>query len=282
MRAMREKILKPKAMSPIQYPWEGLNEKLRGIRDGELIVVTAGIGTGKTTWTTQLAHHLVTAYGDTVGMMMMEDAEEDTPLRLIGHTLRKPIHVERGDVTDEEILEVFDTMADNVFLYENKGEPDEESFLSKVNFYIQGLGCKRLVIDNLSVIVAGLDERDERRAIDRLMKKLFSLAQRTGATIFLVAHLKRIDGNKGHEDGQATSLSHLRGGQSIGSNANAVIGLERNQQSDTEQNLVTVRVLKNRYTGQCGIACQLEYNHSTGRLEAPTEVKPEVDFNDHF
>jgi twinkle protein len=44
--------------------------------------------------------------------------------------------------------------------------------------------------------------------------------------------------------------------------------LERNQQADDEieANTTTVRILKNRYTGDTGVACYLHYNKDTGRM----------------
>ena len=50
--------------------------------------------------------------------------------------------------------------------------------------------------------------------------------------------------------------------------SDAVIALERNQQADDEQaaNTTTIRVLKNRYTGDTGIACYLHYDKETGRM----------------
>jgi twinkle protein len=45
-----------------------------------------------------------------------------------------------------------------------------------------------------------------------------------------------------------------------------VIGLERNQQDADNPNLTTVRILKNRWTGETGVACHLEYNKETGRM----------------
>jgi hypothetical protein len=45
-----------------------------------------------------------------------------------------------------------------------------------------------------------------------------------------------------------------------------VIGCERNQQDDTNANHLTLRVLKNRYAGDTGEACTLEYGRENGRL----------------
>ena len=77
---------------------------------------------------------------------------------------------------------------------------------------------------------------------------------------------KRIESKSGHEEGAITSLSHLRGSHALAQLTDICIGLERNQQSEETQDILTVRVLKNRYCGDTGVACALHYNKETGRL----------------
>jgi twinkle protein len=47
-----------------------------------------------------------------------------------------------------------------------------------------------------------------------------------------------------------------------------VIGLERSQQAEDpeDRNKTTVRVLKNRFSGETGVACSLAYDKDTARL----------------
>jgi twinkle protein len=54
-----------------------------------------------------------------------------------------------------------------------------------------------------------------------------------------------------------------------------VLGLERNQQDDSTRNRTIVRILKNRFTGETGIASYLEYDADRGRLD--DMGKPPVD-----
>ena len=100
------------------------------------------------------------------------------------------------------------------------------------------------------------------------MTKLRSLVEETNIGLLLVSHLRRPSGDRGHEDGREVSLSHLRGSASIAHLSDAVIGLERNQQADddVEANTTTVRILKNRYTGETGVSCYLHYDRDTGRM----------------
>jgi twinkle protein len=82
-----------------------------------------------------------------------------------------------------------------------------------------------------------------------------------------VSHLKRPQ-NIGHEEGAATSLAQLRGSGAIAQLSDMVIGLERNGQAEdlVERNTTRVRVLKNRFSGITGPACNLLYNKETGRM----------------
>jgi twinkle protein len=132
------------------------------------------------------------------------------------------------------------------------------------------------------MLVVASAEGDERRAIDNIMARLRSIVEETGVGMILVSHLRRVDGNKGHENGIEVSLSHLRGSQSIAQLSDCVIALERNQQADSESesNTTKVRVLKSRYTGDVGSATRLLYDRETGRLNELEEEDNEeaVDF----
>ena len=167
-----------------------------------------------------------------------------------------------------------------VWIHAHFGANDIDSIFSKLRFMIVGCECKWVVIDHLHMLVSTTIEGDERRSIDAIMHRLRTLVEETGAGIILVSHLRRIDGNKGHENGIETGLSHLRGSQSIAQLSDCVISLERNQQADDprEASTTRVRVLKSRYTGDVGIACHLLFDNDTGRLseiEGANEVDEE-------
>lgn len=113
------------------------------------------------------------------------------------------------------------------------------------------------------------------------MTLLRTLVQETGIGLILVSHLKRPEG-RGHEEGAQTSLSQLRGSAAIAQLSDMVIGLERNQQGD-DPNLTTVRVLKNRFSGETGEACFLRYDKGTGRIsEGAPGFKDETEKRDEF
>jgi twinkle protein len=117
--------------------------------------------------------------------------------------------------------------------------------------------------------------------IDTTMTKLRSLVERTGVAMFLVSHLRRTANDKNHEEGARVTLGQLRGSAAIAQLSDGVIALERNQQSSSEGNSTTVRVLKNRYSGEVGVACKLSYDLSTCKF-IESEAEEEFDANPDF
>ena len=278
----RDKFHNRERKTSIPYPWEGLNEKLYGLRQGELVTLTGGTGLGKSSVTRELEHHLIKNTADNVGVIALEEDWRRTidGILSIEANARLYIDQEREKFSREELDKFFDVLYDGdnknrVWVHSHFGTNDIDDIFSKLRYMIIGCECKWVVVDHLHMLVSAVHEGDERRAIDSIMTKLRSLVEETGAGIVLVSHLRRVDGNKGHENGIEVSLSHLRGSNSIGQLSDCVIALERNQQSDDidEARTTRMRVLKSRYTGDVGLASHLLYDKDTGRLS-------EVDISD--
>ena len=112
--------------------------------------------------------------------------------------------------------------------------------------------------------------------IDQTMTRLRSLVERTGISLFLVSHLRRSNNDRNaHEEGGKVSLSQLRGSHSIAQLSDQVIALERDQQSETERDITTLRIIKNRYSGETGYAGKIRYDLPTSRfIEHETTESP--------
>jgi twinkle protein len=177
----------------------------------------------------------------------------------------------RDQFTREQLREWQNATIDSerFYAFDHFGSISNDEILDRVRYMAKALDCKWIVLDHLSILVSGNEEfGDERKSIDVLMTKLRSIVEETNIGLILVSHLKRPAGDRGHEEGKEVSLSHLRGSASIGHLSDSVIALERNQQAEdaAEANTTTLRILKNRYTGDTGIACRLFYDKETGRM----------------
>ena len=260
----------PPAGMDIPYP--GLNEKLHGLRLGELYLFTAGSGIGKSTLVNELAYHLRMVHGLPLGVMALEESVARNLRRYLGIHCDKPLHLPEAHaaVPEADLRAAFEAVtADGKWhAYDHFGSSDIDTLLSKLRYMAVALGCKVIVLDHISIIVSGLDEaggETERKTIDRLMTKLRSLIEETGIMVLAVVHLKRPDKGASWNEGRQVSLTDLRGSGSLEQVSDVVVALERDQQGD-DPNLASIRVLKNRPIGEVGPAGAVRYDPATGRL----------------
>ena len=273
-KSLLTEITTPNPPNDHDYPFQGLQNILHGIRYGELVTITAGSGIGKSSFCRELAASLLQT-GERVGYLALEESNRRTALGLMSSHVGKSLHL--GEHSHEELVEAFDaTMANwNLYLFDGFGSYDPDVIYNRIEYLASGLDCRIIFLDHLSILLSGLDG-DERRMIDTTMTRLRSLVERTGIALFLVSHLRRTTGDKNHEEGARVTLGQLRGSAAIAQLSDAVIGLERDQQSDQAGGATTVRVLKNRYSGETGVACTLAYDLDTCKFE---EHEPEEDFD---
>ena len=276
--------LRNNKVEAIPYPWFGLNTKLEGLRAGELVTLTGGTGLGKSSVTRELEHWLIEQTTDNVGVIALEESWSRTAEGIMAVEANAKLHLDsvKAKFTDDELDTYFKRvfMGDNenrVWIHSHHGVNNVDDIFSKLRYMIIGLDCKWIVLDHLHMLVLSTLESDERKAIDGIMHRLRILVEETGCGMVLVSHLRRVDGNRGHENGIETGLNHLRGSQSIAQLSDCVIALERNQQSDDdlEASTTKVRVLKSRYTGDVGVATHLLYDQETGRLRETHLADPD-------
>jgi twinkle protein len=258
------------------YPWEGLNALSHGIRKGEIVTLCAGSGIGKSQICKEIAFDLIQR-DSTVGYIALEENVRRTSLGLMSLHLNKNILLNpaAADATEKRAAFEATVGSGKCFLYDHFGSMDSDNLVNRMRYMITGCGCEYIFLDHLSIVVSGLESGDERRFIDNTMTRLRSLVEELKFGLLLVSHLRRPDG-RGHEEGGLTSLSQLRGSAGIAQLSDMVFGLERNQQDEEEPDVTRVRVLKNRWSGQTGVATSLEYGHDTGRLTELAMLETEV------
>jgi len=283
LHSKKSEWLEREVKPSVPYPWEGLNKKLYGMRKGELVTLTGGTGLGKSSVTRELEHHLIKTTKDNVGIIALEENWQRTADGILSIEAEDRIYLneKRKNYSDEQLEDLFDKVIEKgrVYIHAHLGATDIDEIFSKLRYVIVGCQCEWVIVDHLHMLVNVLTEGDERRGIDMLMNRLRSLVEETGVGMILVSHLRRAQGDKGHEKGVEVSLSHLKGSQGIAQLSDCVIALERNQQAlDPEQaNTTRVRVLKSRYTGDTGLACSLKYDINTGRLHEADAIEEEYD-----
>lgn len=251
------------------YPFIGLNTITQGIRLGEIITLCAGTGIGKSQVCREIAYHLI-SNKHKVGYIALEESVQRSIRGLVSIGLNSPIHLqeERNKIPEQKLKQVWEDIKSKCYFYDHWGSLDSNNLFSRIKYLAQACECKFIVLDHLSIVVSGISEGDERRTLDNLMTTLRKLTEQLNISLLLISHLKRPEGNKSHEENLKPTISQLRGSQSIAQLSDIILGLSRN--SSTGDNNCEINVLKNRFSGETGLATTLSYNKETGRLTEST------------
>lgn len=269
-----EKILfSEEKIESYPYPWDSLNSMTYGMRRGELVLVTAGSGIGKSSVMRELAHYLMKTANEKVGCLFLEESVRKTSDGILSIEADKKFHIpasEQNVWTQEDRKQAYENMnrLENAVFWNHFGSTSLDNLLSRIRYMAKGLDCKYIILDHISIVVYDLG--DERKAIDTAMLKLRTLVQELNIHLMVVCHLSRPSGT-GHEEGASVSLKELRGSHSLAQLPDMIFALERNNQavSEQERSRTLIRILKNRFSGETGPVTMLLWNKNNGRL---TEV----------
>jgi twinkle protein len=263
-------------------PFAGLQSALHGIRKGEIVMVCADSGIGKTTFTREITKCLI-EQGLGVASIALEDQLKVTVKSLIALDMNIPLNVFKfAPPSMSECQPSYDKLiaGGKSYFYRHTGNLDNYSLLSTLSSYARSGSVDFIILDHIGVALAGTENNrmGEAKAIDILMNKLASLVTETGVGIVIVAHLKRQTDGVAHPEGREIRLTDLRGSAALEQYSFAVIGLERDQQAEEESdnNKVKVRVLKNRVFSRTGVMDRLLYVPETGRLVNAPRPEPVV------
>jgi twinkle protein len=265
--AIREKLRNRTTKECFDLPWKGLNDYTYGYRMGETIVVTAQAKVGKTAVLRQIAYDILKndTVGHKVGGIFLEGTLEDNLEGFVSIEAKKPLHLPdvREQMSDEEYEKHMQAVPfENLVMYHKDGVIQPQQILQKIRWFIEGFGCKFIILDNLMSLMSASPNDDERKALNSFMNELVTLAETKEVCICIVAHLNRSD--------------EIYGTGQIEKQANLVITLKRDKLNNDHlvRNTTEVVVKENRFCGETGLACLLRYNPKTGMLE---EVMEESD-----
>ena len=268
------------AMKPpvwgLSYPWPTLTKATYGIREGELIGIGAGGGSGKTEAFKEIINWLLNVHKLCVGLIFLEEPAHKTLKVLAGKKRNKRYHIPDGDWCEVEMREDILSLTDKIYLYDSFGAKDWETIKKKIRYMVSGLGLKHIFLDHLTALVA--QEDNEYKALNKIMEELASLCVELSCTIFFISHLTKADGTP-HEEGGRVTKKQFKGSGAIDFWSHQLFGIERNQQAEDieERNTSVFRVLKEREVGLgTGTTFKLLYNHDTGMWQE----KNEDDFGD--
>ncbi len=140
---------------------------------------------------------------------------------------------------------------DRLHIYGHFGSDDPDVIINTIRFLVAVCGCKYIFLDHISIVVSGLDEEDERKALDRISTKLAMLANDLEFSLVLVSHV--------NDHGQT------RGSRNISKVAHKWVHLDRDVKAADEltRNTTYLTVNKNRGGHETGPAGRLYFDPNT-------------------
>jgi twinkle protein len=266
-----EKFQEREATESIPYPncLQGVNDKTRGIRFGEVDLFTSGTGSGKSTVIKEIILHLKETTEDGIGIISLEESPGDTVEKFISMQLKK--NLADVEVSNDEKREAFDEVFSDgrIKLLDHQGSVSDGSLMDKIETLCL-MGCKYLILDHLTIAVSEVEANDANQAVDKVMSDLLKTAKKHNVWFGVISHLRKTGlQSKSFEEGKLPSMDDIKGSGSVKQISFQIIAFARNMvaENEAERNTIKIRVLKSRFTGRTGDAGGAFYNLETGRLE---------------
>ena len=254
--ALKDRIRNRKVAKSFPFPWQGLNDKIYGLRMGEVCTFWADTGVGKTQVLREIAHYILKNDPQAkIGTMFLEETPEISGLGLMSVEGNCRFHLPDAKFTEKDYDEAEKILdGDRVFFYDSFGSTQIDDIISRVRYYVKGLDCKYVILDHLSIIVSDQLQGDERKLLDSIMTRLKTLTIELDMCLICVVHQNR----KGE----------IRGTAAIEQLSNTVIRLDRDKINPDPniRNTTFITIYKDRNSGRSGPACALRFDENTGRL----------------
>lgn len=205
----------------LALPWDKTGGKVL-IRPGKLAVWTGWSFHGKSTMLKQAMLYAITR-GEKVVIASMEEEISE-----VWETMAL-MYAGTDDPTPQIIDRFVDRVRGKLWLYDQQGSVEAQRMLAVARYAAAELGVTQCVVDSLMMLAVN---RDDYEAQAKFAGDLKCAAKDTGATIHLVAHMRKRDGKNGDE--QPGTMHDIAGGHEIASKADYVFNVWRDRRRNDE------------------------------------------------
>jgi len=261
-----EDQIKELAVVGEELPFPHLSDMIGGLRPSSITTLVAREKAGKSSFTRELALGMIQK-GRKVGLLYLEESAIKEALTFVAMKMNMPVWQLEAKLQAPEMIKIVQNELakfkdSGIYIYDHKGVIDTDSVYNKISYMVKGLGCDIIILDNLSITIAGLGANaDERKSIDALMFKLVKFVNNTKISLINVVHAVKNRRDAEGNDSESITRADVHGSGAFAKFSHVMIGLEKDG-NDT----VKVKILANRFKGIEGYADTLHYNRDTGRL----------------
>lgn len=249
MSDIKDNYFKSVSLGP-SSGWNKLDYLLGGVRTGEVTVVTADTGSGKSTFCINLFKNLAES-----GFGIWLNSYEMNPMmvtrKFAGLIIKKKMKFEEFSQEDIKLYSNW-MKKKNCHINESNSKVDIASLRNLFEMASLAYGVKYILLDHLDYIHAHGKKQTTLENIDESVREIHTLAMEFNVGVILVVHPKQLP------EKQEVSMSDLKGSAAIKQYADNIIILTRMNRISNEGKInpddtrVKVRVCKNRLMGKEG------------------------------
>lgn len=208
------------------------NLMIDGFRVGEVIVLAAGSGVGKSTFAFNIAHNVLKNNTKTL-FLPSEMSDEDVFMLMASiKTEQRLIDMaasERAAIDTDRIVQSMNPLIDTLHIHRNLNGVNTKQLCDIISFYCRAYQVRFVVLDHIHHITSDIDNYT--RHLDNLATRLKEVAIDCKCTILSIAHTNREATDK---QTKKVEVARIRSSEGIVQNADMVLGLERDRASTTK------------------------------------------------
>ncbi|MFH1262860.1 MAG: DnaB-like helicase C-terminal domain-containing protein [Pseudomonadota bacterium] len=253
--------------------WPVFARAFGGLRPGELTVVTAETGAGKTTFALNWAADYARPGTNGVFYVSLEMSKQATAEKLAQLIHRKPVReFDQGtNFTDlRAVREVFDRL--NFWFFDHYGRVKTDRLFKAIWYAVCEKKTRLVVIDHLAYLVHQDRAENQTIAVENTMRDLALVANQTGSTILLVVHPRK---GTPDEKRRPLELDDLKGSSAISQEASNVLSLFRPDRTKSETYLFFLKIRSHHFAHSLGGGIRFNFNPRSLWLE---EESKEIEF----
>jgi twinkle protein len=282
--ALHASAREPTPYGQLTWPYEKLNQLLRGVRYGETIYLGAGVKMGKSEILNDIAAHFVKEHGIKVFMAKPEEQNSKTYKLMCNKIAGRVFHDPDVPFDYEAYDEAGKVLQGNLFMVDLYQEMSWDHLRADI-VSAAGMGCKAIFIDPITNLTNGMNSADANTKLQEIAQGLSSLAADLQVVIFIFCHLKAPEGSmtkdarekkygKGeyirlgncpHEFGGSVQSTQFAGSRAMMRSCNLMIGIEGNKDPELPEDVRNIRcltILEDREFGNSD-SVQIYWNRNT-------------------
>lgn len=241
------------------YPFPTLQSMTYGLRQGEITLLTALEGTGKTEIIRAIEHKILKDTDLNIGIIHLEEPADRCLKGLAGYELKQPCHLPDSGVSQEEIEKALEGLIkrdDRLHYCQPPETDDPDEILDKFRFLATSGECAFISLDLITVLVTGRRQEDQTAVLDYITTKAERMTEDLGFGLIMVSHV--------NDEGLT------RGSRNISKTSATWVHLDRDVKGGS--NITRLNLNKNRFGAKTGPAGLLEFDPSTFMLKEVGEL----------